>query len=171
MSFIKTLLGQTNILETVKDTVDEFVYSKEERAAHQLELEKIGNEAEERLQNLEAKEYENVLNTYLELEKLSTDNTKSAREREIAITTSINSGWFNRNIMPLIAIFILLSTVIMYLLLIYKRKTIIALDMAVVGGIIDTFKTLSTLIVGYYFGSSLGSQTKDLLLREQHGKN
>jgi hypothetical protein len=170
MSFIKTLLGQTNIIETIKDTADEFIYSKEERAAHELELEKIGIEAEERLQNLEAEEYKNVLNTYLELEKLSTDNTKSAREREVAITTNINSGWFNRNIMPIIATFILLSTVTMYLLLIYKRQSIVALDMAVVGGIIDTFKTLSTLIVGYYFGSSLGSQTKDLLLKE-HGKH
>lgn len=162
---ILTGISGSKILDTVRDTVDEFVYSKEEKAESDNKAQERIFENEARRENLDQERFKLELDAYLKEQQIVLEDTKSARSREIAITTNEHSGWLNRNIMPIIASFILFATIGMYLLLIFKRTTIVALDMAVVGGIIDTFKTLSTLIVGYYFGSSLSSRNKDETLK------
>lgn len=162
--FLSLLLGKGDgkILDTVKETTDELIYSKEEKAADALASQKASEEALYRQQTLDNEEFNKELEATLKLAELEVEDKKSARDREVAIITSEYSGVLNRIIMPIIALFILGSTLIMYLILIYKKSVIVALDKAVVGSIIDTFKTLSTLIVGYYFGSSQGSRLKDI---------
>lgn len=166
--FLNLLLGigkgDGKILEGIKDTADEFIYTKEERAEDKRLAEVATQEAIHRQENLDKEEFDKLLDSYTPLVELDNLDKQSAREREIAIATGETSGWLNKNIMPIIACFILSITAVMYILLIFKKKTIVALDMAVVGGIIDTFKTLSTLIVGYYFGSSASSAIKTQLI-------
>jgi len=167
--FLKLLLGKGDgsLLKVVKETTDELIYSKEERAEDALKTELTSEEALYRQRTLDHEEFNTVVNAYTELVKLDVEDKKSAREREVAVVTGETSGWLNKNIMPIIASFILLATVIMFALLIFKKKTIVAVDMAVVGGIIDTFKTLSTLIIGYYFGSSSSSAIKTQLINNK----
>lgn len=167
--FLNALLGKSDgkLLEVVKDTADELIYSKEERAEDARIAQTQSEEALHRQQTLDNEQFSELLSSYTSLVELDVKDKESAREREVAITTSETSGWFNKNIMPIIASFILLATVIMFALLIFKKKTIVAVDMAVVGGIIDTFKTLSTLIIGYYFGSSSSSAIKTQLINNK----
>ena len=167
--FLKVLFGKGDgkLLEVVKDTADELVYSKEERAEDARLSELQSEEAIHRQETLDHAQFSELLTNYTSLVELDVEDKKSAREREVEIITGESSGWLNKNIMPLIAGFILLATVIMFALLIFKKKTIVAVDMAVVGGIIDTFKTLSTLIIGYYFGSSSSSAIKTQLINNK----
>jgi hypothetical protein len=163
-AFLNLLLGKKDgsVLKVIKETADELIYSKEEKAADLLEAQKASEEAMFRQQTLDNEQFNKELESTIKLIELEVEDKKSARDREISITTSTTSGALNKNIMPIIALFILLSTLIMYIILIFKRSAIVALDMTIIGSIIDTFKTLSTLIVGYYFGSSQGSRIKDL---------
>ena len=168
--FLKVLFGKGDgkLLEVVKDTADELIYSKEEKAEDARLAQIQTEEAIHRQETLDHAQFSELLTNYTALVELDVADTKSAREREVAISTGATTGWLNKNIMPLIASFILLATVIMFALLIFKKKTIVAVDMAVVGGIIDTFKTLSTLIIGYYFGSSSSSAIKTQLINTKN---
>lgn len=170
--FLKLLLGKGDgsLLKVVKETTDELIYSKEEKATDLIKSQQASEEALYRQQALDSEQFNTILESYTQLVELDVEDKKSARDREVEITTSENSGWFNKNIMPIIASFILLATVIMFALLIFKKKSIVAVDMAVVGGIIDTFKTLSTLIIGYYFGSSSSSALKTHLINNKETK-
>lgn len=94
--------------------------------------------------------------------KLHNEEMANVREREIKISQSEHSSWLQKNAAALIGIFIILYTFILFTLILagYVRteKDIVILILTSVTG-------LCGLVVGYYFGSSVGSKKKDGLLQ------
>lgn len=162
--FLSLLLGKGDgkILDAVKETTDELIYSKEERAADTLASQKASEEALYRQQTLDNEQFNKELEATLKLTELEIEDKKSARDRQVAIVTNVNSSWLNRNISELIATFILVATVSMFFTMILKSSEIKSVDSTTLNSIIETFKTLSTAIIFFYFGSSMGSRNKDL---------
>jgi hypothetical protein len=82
----------------------------------------------------------------------------SARKREIDIATSDKAPLLNKIITPILAMLILGSTFIFWYIIIFKdiekEKEVL------ISGIIGSLTTVSMGVVGYYFGSSIGSANK-----------
>lgn len=139
--------GASKIIETVSETVDKFVMTKEEKEAAKLELEKAINS------HIEAMEVEAT--KQMEIQAKEND---SARQREIDIATSDKAPMLNKIISPLLALLILGSTFLFWYIMIFKD---INKDKEIlVSGVIGSLTTLSMGVVGYYFGSSIGSANK-----------
>lgn len=83
--------------------------------------------------------------TYFQLETVDAD---SARRREVDIATSENTGWLNKNLVPILALTVVVGGGLM--LFTVKDTTI---QMAVV--------SLITMVLGYYFGKSSSEWRKD----------
>lgn len=162
--FLKVLLGKGDgsLLKVVKETTDELIYSKEERAEDLLKHEQASQEALYRQQTLDNEQFNNELEAVIQLNALEVDDRKSARDRQQAVATSQNSSWLNKNIMEFIGVFIIVSTVSMFFTMIFKRNEIRSVDATTLNSIIETFKTLSTAVVFFYYGSSRGSRLKDI---------
>lgn len=162
--FLKVLLGKGDgsLLKVVKETTDELIYSKEERAEDLLKHEQASQEALYRQQTLDNEQFNKELEAIIQLNALEVDDRKSARDRQQAVSTSQNSSWLNKNIMEFIGVFIIISTVSMFFTMIFKRNEIRSVDATTLNSIIDTFKTLSTAVVFFYYGSSRGSRLKDI---------
>lgn len=162
--FLKVLLGKGDgsLLKVVKETTDELIYSKEERAEDLLKHEQAAQEALYRQQTLDNEQFNKELEAIIQLNALEVDDRKSARDRQQAVVTSQNSSWLNKNIMEFIGLFIIVSTVSMFFTMIFKRNEIRSVDATTLNSIIETFKTLSTAVVFFYYGSSRGSRLKDI---------
>lgn len=162
--FLKVLLGKADgsLLKVVKETTDELIYSKEEKAEDLLKHEQATQEALYRQQTLDNEQFNKELESIIQLNALEVDDRKSARERQQAVVTSQNSSWLNKNIMEFIGVFIIVSTVSMFFTMIFKRNEIRSVDATTLNSIIETFKTLSTAVVFFYYGSSRGSRLKDI---------
>jgi len=112
-------------------------------------------EGTEQLKNLQMQHEEKLLELSLEDKKLDqnyfkleVDDAASARTREIAIATNEEAGWLNRNLVPIMALTVILGGGVM---LVYTQET--DLRMAVVG--------MMTMVLGYYFGKSSSEWRKD----------
>lgn len=151
------------IIDTVKDTVDEFTYSKEEKAADSQKAAERAEEIEFRRRALDNEELEKQLAFYTSEHTLDVENTKSAREREVQITQSDNSSWLQKNIMPILALLIIGYTFVLWTMILFKNyepKTNEAM-------IIGSLSTISVTVISYYFGSSLSSSKKDTFLMDK----
>jgi hypothetical protein len=86
----------------------------------------------------------------------------SARKREIDIAISDKAPLLNKIITPILALLVLGSTFIFWYIIIFKdlepHKEVL------VSGIIGSLTTISMGVIGYYFGSSIGSKDKQTLL-------
>jgi hypothetical protein len=86
----------------------------------------------------------------------------SARNREIQIATSDKAPLLNKIITPLLSLLVLGSTFIFWYIIIFKdidpQKEIL------ISGIIGSLTTISMGVIGYYFGSSIGSHNKQIQL-------
>ncbi len=80
--------------------------------------------------------------------RLETVDADSARKREVAIATSEEAGWLNKNLVPILALTVILGG---GALLVYTKET--ELRMAIVG--------MMTMVLGYYFGKSSSEWRKD----------
>lgn len=161
--FLNLLLGKGDgkILDIVKDTVDEAIYSKEERAEDLKQAEIAAQEALYRQQTLDAEQFNKELEAAVKVYELEVDDRKSARDRQVSISTNVNSSWLGKNIMEVIGLLILTSTISMFFTMIFKKSEIKSVDIATLNSIVETFKTLSTAVVFFYYGSSKGSRLKD----------
>lgn len=90
-------------------------------------------------------------------------DVQDARAREVAINNSENATWLVKNIVPMIAIAVILFTVTLdILVLIREIKTTENITFLIIGNA----NSLSTLVLGYYFGSSRSSTQKDETIRK-----
>jgi hypothetical protein len=94
----------------------------------------------------------------------------SAREREVKVNESSNASWLSKNISSLLAIGCLVLTFLMFYQVLYvveptdKNKDVVIY-------ILGVLSAISTQIVSYYFGSSMGSKNKsDIMERMQQNK-
>lgn len=151
--FITNILagGGSKLIETISNTVDEFTLSKEEKEAIKLKL------IEETNKHTQLMEIE--LTKQMDIEQKEMD---SARKREIDIATSDKAPLLNKIITPILALLVLGSTFIFWYIIIFKdlepHKEVL------VSGIIGSLTTISMGVIGYYFGSSIGSKDKQTLL-------
>jgi len=151
--FITNILagGGSKLIETISNTVDEFTLSKEEKEAIKL---KLIEEANKHTQLMEIE-----LTKQMDIEQKEMD---SARKREIDIATSDKAPLLNKIITPILALLVLGSTFIFWYIIIFKdlepHKEVL------VSGIIGSLTTISMGVIGYYFGSSIGSKDKQTLL-------
>lgn len=151
--FITNILagGGSKLIETISNTVDEFTLSKEEKEAIKL---KLIEEANKHTQLMEIE-----LTKQMDIEQKEMD---SARKREIDIATSDKAPLLNKIITPILALLVLGSTFIFWYIIIFKdlepHKEVL------ISGIIGSLTTISMGVIGYYFGSSIGSKDKQTLL-------
>lgn len=138
--------GETsNLVEKAGEALDKVFTNKEELAQAKLELEKAINEHGEKIAENTLRHFE------AEIKDMS-----NARDREIQIATSDKSPLINKIITPILALFIVASTIIIWALILfrnYEPKTNEAM-------IIGSLTTLCAGVISYYFGSSSGSKQK-----------
>lgn len=148
MSWLSDIIGGgvKEVIEGVGETVDRFVTTDKER--EELEISK------------------SRLN--LETFQAEVADRSSAREREIRVNESQSAGWLSKNISSLLAIGCLLLTFFMFYKVFYVNSEIDK-NKDVIIYILGVLSAISTQIISYYFGSSMGSKTKTEML-EKLGK-
>jgi len=76
----------------------------------------------------------------------------------------MKKNWLNENIIPLMAIMLLLFIFSSFLLML---TGCVKSEPTLTNTILDTEKSVLLLLVGYYFGSSKGSKDKDEVIKEE----
>ena len=132
--------GIGEVVESVGKTVDMFVTTDKER--EELEISKAR----------------------LNLETFAAEvkDRESAREREVRVNESEKAGWLSKNVSSLLAIGCLVLTFLMFYQVLYK--TIDPAKQEIVVYILGALSAISTQIISYYFGSSMGSKAKTDML-------
>lgn len=145
MSWLADLVGGSagEIIESVGNVADKFITTDKER--EELELSKM---------RLDLEEFQAEV----------ADKT-SARERETKINESQNGAWLAKNITSFLAIGCLTLTFIMFYQVLYMQ--IQPQNKDVIIYILGALSSICVQIVGYYFGSSVGSKEKTELLGTQ----
>lgn len=114
----------------------------------------------ELLQQLQIRQMEHeefLVGAQLEEMKLAATDTKSARDMNAAIATSAEASWLSKNIVPIIALVVIVGGGV--ILGFHKDP-----EVRIVAG------NLMMLVLGFYFGTSLGSVKANQLLRDQARK-
>lgn len=137
--------GASKLIDSAKGIISEFHLSPEEKLKAEKELTELMNN------HIQAMEQE--LTKQMDIQAKEND---SARQREVQLATSDKVPLLNKIITPLLAIFIVVSVIIIWALILfrnYEPKTNEAM-------IIGALTTLAANVISYYFGSSLGSHNK-----------
>lgn len=110
-------------------------------------------EAEAALEKLRLEAEKSAMELGVKLEELAVKEMESARNREIQIATSDKASWITRNTTAILALSFVGVTLALYTLSVLKAIQINK-------DILDDLRDIVILIMGYYFGSSLGSKQK-----------
>lgn len=154
--------GASTIVNSVGNVLDKVVTTKEEKMALENEIRK----AEMQYQ--------------IDLKRLSLDEIKagyqdiaSARERETAIQTDADATKLGKNISSYLAIGTTLLTFTLFYVVIFKNKELTEYgSKEIVLYILGVMSAVVTQIFSYYFGSSQGSASKNVLINQlQKQKN
>jgi hypothetical protein len=94
----------------------------------------------------------------LEAFKIEVDDRKDARNREIQISTSPEATWLNKNTGSIIALIFVLFTCTLYILVLTRQLNA---SENITFSVVSSVTSITTLIIGYYFGSSRSSAVKD----------
>ena len=148
MSWLSDIVGGSagQIIESVGNVADKFITTDKER--EELEISKS---------RLKLEEF-----------KAEVADRGSAREREVKVNESSNASWLSKNISSLLAIGCLILTFAMFYQVLYAQTDPQKENIVIY--ILGVLSAISTQIVAYYFGSSVGSKEKTELLT-QGGKN
>jgi hypothetical protein len=145
-----------------------------------------------KLRQFQAEHEEELLRLQLEDNKLAFEETKAyladvadARKNQAAIIMSADAPWYAKAIQPVLAIFVVLATVLLFSLFVYWSGDHFDKDGKPIGGvpnqaqkeimlyILGVLSAAVTQILGYYFGSSKGSAEKskalDVAMSQQSG--
>jgi hypothetical protein len=139
--------GASKIVDSVKGVISEFHLSPEDKL-----------KAEQAILDATNKHIEVMEQEFTKQFEIQMKEMDSARKREIDIVTSDKAPLLNKIITPLLAMLILGSTFIFWYIIIFKDIT--KEKEVLISGIIGSLTTVSMGVVGYYFGSSIGSANK-----------
>ena len=139
--------GASKIVDSVKGVISEFHLSPEDKLKAEQSILEATNKHIQTMEQEFTKQFE------IQMKEMD-----SARKREIDIATSDKAPLLNKIITPILAMLILGSTFIFWYIIIFKdiekEKEVL------ISGIIGSLTTVSMGVVGYYFGSSIGSANK-----------
>ena len=139
---------------------DNLFTSKEEKAAKVNELAKIESEMKSKIEEHLIKMEE----LRIKENELYLKDMADARNREIQIATSDKAPLINKIIQPILALLLLGSCFIMWYTILFKD--IPKEKEMIVAGIVGSLTTIAMGVVGYYFGSSVGSKANAETLRK-----
>lgn len=84
-----------------------------------------------------------------------------ARQREVDIANSDKAPLLNKVVTPLLAIGVLLLTFVLFGVVLWSDNPVEASRKDLLVYVLGVLSAISTQVVGYYFGSSVGSKDKD----------
>ena len=159
MNFLTELFSGTggNIVKSIGDVADKFVYTKEEKAQADLEMKKAENQylIDMKKLGIDAKKLD------IEEQNIYLIDTQNARNRESTIATSKEAPWYVKIVAPILAILTTLLTFTLFYILVFRSKLIQDDGKDVIIYILGVLSAILTQIFSYYFGSSQGSSDKN----------
>lgn len=123
----------------------------EEKLGVDIEAAIETDSGKQNLLQLQSDHEEFLINAALARDKIFLEDVQSAREMAVRINEAPDASWLSKNIVPFLAILVLIGG---GLTLYYAPDT--EVRMAAVG--------LMTMVIGYYFGTSASSRSKDQLI-------
>lgn len=136
-----------DIVTSVGNVADKFITTGQEKEEFKAEVQKEVNRHLEEMTKAQNNELELILK-----------DVDSARNREIQVATSEKAPLINKIIQPVLALLLLGSCFVMWYTILFKD--IPAEKEMLVAGIVGSLTTIAMGVVGYYFGSSIGSRNK-----------
>ena len=155
MGFLNFLTGGLgkSIIDGVKDLVDDFVTTDEEK------FEQMIKKAE-----LQLKEGQ----LQLEREKAYLQDTQSARETYAKVSTSDSAPFINKIFPSVLALTTVIATFLLFFYFAQGQFTGDKKDIVIY--ILGVLSTITTQIFAFYFGSSAGSKEKTEILKKLNTK-
>ena len=97
-----------------------------------------------------------------ELAKLEAEyaDRDSARRRETAIATSENASWLNKTVTPILALGTVSMSFGLFLIIIFVDVDIDSGAKDILVYVLGALNSATTMVLAYYFGSSVGSKQK-----------
>lgn len=87
-------------------------------------------------------------------------DVSDARRREVEIATSDKAPLLNKLISPILALVVLLLTFVLFGIVMFDPSPVDATRKDLLVYVLGVLSAISSQIVGYYFGSSIGSKDK-----------
>jgi len=126
-----------------------------------------------RIKEAEMEHEEELLRLRIEENKLDLQELEmrlkdvdSARDREVAISTSKDAPWLNKVITPILALAILLLTFVLFGVVMFDNDPVDSTRKDILIYVLGVLSAIATQIVSYYFGSSQGSKDKADQIKE-----
>jgi ATP-dependent Zn protease len=145
--------GASDLVDSVGKVLDNVITTKAEKDQANLELQKVINDHEEKMASLTQAEVE----AYLK-------DTQSARDANVRIQESDKASWLAKNVSYILALVI---TVGFFGLLSYMLKFEVPNgNKDVMNILLGSLGTAWITIVGFFFGSSIGSKEANASLKK-----
>ena len=90
----------------------------------------------------------------------------SARKREMAIATSENATWLNKTVTPILALGTVLMSFSLFLVVIFVDVDVNSGAKDILIYVLGALNSAMTMVLAYYFGSSVGSKQKSNEINE-----
>jgi len=94
-----------------------------------------------------------------EIEMIMADRD-SARARETAIATSENASWLNKCVTPILALGTVAMSFALFLVIIFADVDVNSGAKDILVYVLGALNSATTMVLAYYFGSSVGSKQK-----------
>lgn len=145
--------GTSDLIDSVGKVLDNVITTKAEKEQANLELQKVINEHEEKMASLTQAQVE----AYLK-------DTQSARDANVRIQESDKASWLAKNVSYVLA---LVVTIGFFGLLGYMLKyEVPSANQDVMNILLGSLGTAWITIVGFFFGSSIGSKEANASLKK-----
>lgn len=162
LDFITGIGGVDKVVDSIDKVIDNNIYSKEEKAADALKAQELFESNQARRENLDQERFKLELESHLREQELILSDIQSSRSREVEITKSDNVSWLQKNTTSILALLVITYTFVLWTLILFKQYDPKTSESMIIGGL----TSITTQIIGYYFGSSLSSKSKDDIIKD-----